>query len=118
MMAKDFTRDEFACGDGCGEDGIQDWFIEVLQDIRDIYGAPMIVTSGFRCEDHNKAEGGKPTSEHLDGIAADIKVSNSRERFLLIKAAIEAGITRIGVGSGFVHLDVDEGKSQDVMWTY
>lgn len=44
---------------------------KVLQPIREKYGKPIIVSSGFRCEKLNKAVGGSPTSEHRYGMAAD-----------------------------------------------
>ena len=44
---------------------------KVLQPIREKYGKPIIVSSGFRCEKLNKAIGGSKTSEHRYGMAAD-----------------------------------------------
>ncbi len=35
---------------------------------------PIVITSGYRCDALNSAVGGAPTSAHLDGRAADIKV--------------------------------------------
>ncbi len=36
---------------------------------------PIIINSGYRCPDVNKAVGGVATSNHLTGCAADIRVS-------------------------------------------
>ena len=44
-----------------------------LDRMRDAWGGPIIVNSGFRCEELNKAVGGKSTSGHLSGYAADIR---------------------------------------------
>ncbi len=44
----------------------------VLDPLRESYGKPIIVTSGYRCDALNKAVGGVPTSEHRLGMAADI----------------------------------------------
>lgn len=44
----------------------------VLDPLREAYGKPIIITSGYRCEALNKAVGGVPTSEHRLGMAADI----------------------------------------------
>ena len=46
--------------------------VNVLQPIREAYGKPIKVSSGFRCEKLNKAVGGSATSEHRYGMAADI----------------------------------------------
>ncbi len=47
----------------------------VLQPLRDIINTPIIITSGFRSNDVNKAVGGKENSQHLEGKAADLIVS-------------------------------------------
>lgn len=44
----------------------------VLDPLREAYGKPIIITSGYRCDALNKAVGGVPTSEHRLGMAADI----------------------------------------------
>ena len=46
---------------------------ELLQPIRDAWGKPIKVTSGYRCYRLNRAVGGSPTSVHPLGWAADIK---------------------------------------------
>lgn len=44
----------------------------VLQPIRDFFGEPIVVSSGYRGPALNKAVGGSPTSHHCNGCAADI----------------------------------------------
>ena len=44
-----------------------------LEEIREVLGVPMIVTSGFRNNAVNKAVGGSPTSGHTKGLCADFK---------------------------------------------
>lgn len=51
---------------------------KVLDPLREAYGKPIIVTSGYRCPKLNKAVGGAATSQHMYGQAADIRsVSDS-----------------------------------------
>lgn len=45
----------------------------VLQPLRDKFGEPIIVDSGYRCPKLNTAVGGAKTSQHLYGQAADIR---------------------------------------------
>ena len=52
---------------------------KVLQPLRDIYGKPIIVNSGYRSERVNKAVGGVPTSQHRKGEAADITAGSREE---------------------------------------
>ena len=46
---------------------------QLLDPIRRRYGAPIIVTSGYRCPALNTAVGGVANSHHIVGCAADIK---------------------------------------------
>lgn len=45
---------------------------KVLDPLREAWGKPIIVTSGYRCPALNKAVGGVATSQHQKGQAADI----------------------------------------------
>ena len=60
----------------------------VLEPARVSFGSPIYITSGYRCPAINKAVGGKPTSQHLRGEAADLQVrgvENLRKLYRLIK---------------------------------
>ncbi len=63
----------------------------VLDPLREAWGAPIIVTSGYRSPKLNKAVGGAANSQHCYGQAADIRTvsdlpeDNRRLRDLLIK---------------------------------
>lgn len=45
----------------------------ILQPLRDAWGKPITISSGYRCEELNKAVGGSKTSAHMTGYAADIQ---------------------------------------------
>lgn len=46
---------------------------EVLQPLRDHFGTPTLVSSGYRCEALNRAVNGSAKSYHMSGLAADIE---------------------------------------------
>lgn len=48
--------------------------VNVLQPVRDVFGASVDVSSGYRCPALNKAAKGSPTSQHVVGEAADIEI--------------------------------------------
>lgn len=48
----------------------------VLQPLRDAWGEPLHVNSGYRCPELNEAVGGVPTSQHVLGESADIGCSD------------------------------------------
>ena len=51
--------------------------MEVLQLLRDFLGKPVVISSGYRCAELNKAVGGVRNSQHMKGEAADIHVENT-----------------------------------------
>ena len=57
--------------------------MEVLQPLRDFLGKPVVISSGYRCAELNKAVGGVKNSQHMKGEAADIHV-DSTEHLLKI----------------------------------
>ena len=95
-------------------------FVRKLDEAREIAGIPFKVNSGYRTPFHNTMVGGVESSSHMNipCCAVDIKADDSRTRFLIISAAIQVGINRIGIGENFIHLDADITKSQDVTWHY
>lgn len=58
---------------------------DVLDPLREMYGHPIHVTSGYRCEALNKAVGGAKTSQHLRGEAADIHTGKRGENAKLYR---------------------------------
>ena len=123
-MYKWFKLSEFDSPDKPGSGEMMDPTVVQMLDIaRDIYGYPMIVTSGFRTIEHNRSliERGyaaSPKSSHLLGLAVDIAVPNSQRRLLMLEALLDAGFHRIGVGKNFIHVDLDPNKTPNCLWVY
>ena len=53
----------------------------ILDPIREDWGSPIIVSSGYRCPELNKAVGGVKTSGHLYGYCADLQVKGDLRKF-------------------------------------
>ena len=116
---KYFNIDEFDSPDEPGSGQyMDDDFLEMLDRARDFAGVPFVINSGYRTKAHNTKVGGLKNSAHLDGFAADIRCNASRERMYIVGALLEAGFNRIGIGNGFIHVDNDPTKPEDVIWTY
>lgn len=68
---------------------------EQLQLIRNTYKMPINISSGYRCDELNKAVGGTINSYHKKGLAVDIQ-QGTRQRnknlFLLIKRMMQIGL--------------------------
>jgi len=118
-LSHDFRAREFICF-CCKKEGIKDDMVFHLQMAHDLLPGHrvIIINSAYRCEKHNKEAGGKETSSHIKGLAADIKCDDSSYRFLLISALIKAGFKRVGIGKNFIHVDLDTDKPQNLMWAY
>ena len=65
--------------------------MQCLDNIREDYGLPLYITSGYRCKELNNKLNGSKTSQHMKGQAADINlgsVEKNREFFNWCKANI------------------------------
>lgn len=60
---------------------------KILDPLREKYGKPVRVNSGYRCDKLNKAVGGSNTSQHKYGLAADITAGSRLENKKLFNLA-------------------------------
>lgn len=83
---------------------------ECLNPIREAYGKPINVTSGYRCAELNKAVGGVSNSQHVKGEAVDLvgKTNEETRRIYEIAKALwnfdQLLFERNGKGSIWVHI--------------
>jgi zinc D-Ala-D-Ala carboxypeptidase len=92
-------------------------FLFVLDEAREFAGIPFVINSAYRSPEHPLSIK-NPSSSHIKGLAVDIKATDSKTRFKIVKALIEVGFTRIGITDTFIHVDLDLDKTQNVIWTY
>lgn len=81
--------------------------------MREWYGKPIIVNSGYRCEALNKAIGGAKSSQHMLGEAADITVGSKEENeklFNYIKDNLEFDQLINESDFSWVHVSYREGR--------
>ncbi len=121
-----FTFDEFDSPDQPGSGEMMDPdFLAILDEARDCAGIPFVISrgGGFRTVAYNRQliKDGYPASRkssHLLGLAADIYVTDSQARFVILDALQECGITRLGISPTFIHCDIDPNKPQHRLWVY
>jgi phosphoribosylaminoimidazole-succinocarboxamide synthase len=69
------------------------WALNIFQPIRDHFKIPILISSGYRSKELNKAIGGSQTSQHSKGEAGDLDMDgtsiSNRELFLFIKDNLE-----------------------------
>lgn len=107
-----FTPKEFNCRH-TGKNDMQPAFMDKLQALRDEYGKPMVVTSGYRDPSHPEEAKKPQPGMHSHGLAADIACEGG-QAFLIAKLAFKHGFTGIGVsqkagGARFIHIDMRPG---------
>ena len=118
---QNFKRSEVECKCGCG--GVPtNRLMLALEMLRFEYDRPMIITSGYRCKEHNEKVGGAKNSPHMLGLAVDVKVRGT-DAYDLVRIAINIGFTGIGINqkgkNRFVHLDImPEGANRPMIWSY
>ena len=123
LLSRSFRAKEFACKDGTDPLFVDSELVQVLQAIRDHFGAPVVITSGYRTAEHNAAVGGSKSSQHLLGRAADFYVEGVP--VATVAAYVETLLPgRGGIGrypkdakhpkrmTGWVHIDTRTNKSR------
>ena len=122
QLSPAFKAREFRCRDGSDAIMIDQTLVVLLQCIREHFGKPITITSGYRTAAHNKSVGGAKSSQHLLGRAADIQVADTTVE--AVAAYAESlmpdwgGVGRYpikpGRARGWVHVDTRPNKSR---WT-
>ena len=104
---------EFACRDGSDTVFVSGALVEVLEKVRAHFGRPVVITSGYRTESHNKACSGAPYSQHKYGLAADITIQGVTPAQIAAYAeTLLPGTGGIGIYDRFCHIDVRKVKSR------
>lgn len=86
---------------------------QVLEPTRKVWNQPMIINSGYRSSELNKAVGGVSNSYHRKGAAADIHVSNSAQGSALALLLLQQKLTDL------VILEKHKGRYWvHVQWSY
>lgn len=109
-LTLNFTEKELQCP-CCSACKMDKTFLFKLQKLREALGKPLRVSSGYRCKTHNEKVGGVSNSKHLLGKAADIIISTSPVRYMVLREAIKLGFSGIGVYSNFIHLDTRDERA-------
>lgn len=108
-----FLVREFSCNDGSDVVFISPDLVEILQQIRDHFKAPVSINSGYRTPAYNKKVGGATYSQHLYGMAADIVVKGVEPKKVYAYADSLLPCTGgVGLYKTFVHVDVRKAKSR------
>ena len=121
-LAPSFAVREFRCRDGSDTIMVDEALTVLLQAIREHFGKPITITSGYRTAAHNAKVGGSKSSQHLLGRAADIQVAGVSpdavaayaESLMPTWGGVGRYPVKTGRAKGWVHVDTRANKSR---WT-
>ena len=124
MAWKYFSIDEMKCSH-CGDCQMDVEFMDALDSLREAYGKPLAVTSGYRCPEHPIEARKARAGAHSTGKAIDLAVERG-DAYEVLEIAMGMGVfTGIGIqqkGSGrFIHLDAceePEMSPRPTVWSY
>lgn len=71
------------------KDNLEALIVNILDPLREAYGKPIIVNSGYRSEALNEAVKGAKRSQHVYGEAADITTGSAKENEKIFNLAIK-----------------------------
>ena len=94
-LCKSGTADQLGIDNRCKKEHVANMTAlvdNVLDPLREAYGKPITVNSGFRCPALNKAVKGSATSDHMTGRAADITGGSPAENKKLFCLIQELGL--------------------------
>ena len=104
-----FVREEFVCPCGCcgcfPKEPDQK-LVRLAEGVRQHFDAPVYVSSGVRCQQHNAAVGGVANSRHLMGKAMDFRVEGQRSDLVLDHVKKLPVRYAYAIDGSYVHMDV------------
>lgn len=105
-----FDSKEFASRDGAsspyGPMNVKQELVDFLNKLRLRFGKALVVTSGYRSPEHNKAVGGVANSYHTQGLATDIRPEDQKDLPALWELCRRLNVTDgVGIYDTFVHVD-------------
>lgn len=105
-ITEHFKLKEFACKNSEAII-ISEKLCYILEAIRTHYGKQVTITSGYRTPEHNAKIGGAVKSQHMLGLAADIKIPGVKPSDIASYArTLMPTYGGIGIYSTFTHIDV------------
>ena len=109
-----FKVREFACNDGSDPVFISQALADILENIRVHFGKPVHINSGYRTVSYNATvENSSKTSQHCNGLAADIRVEGvSPDRVADYAEQLLGDHGGVGRYKTFTHVDVRANKSR------
>ncbi|MCS7201802.1 MAG: D-Ala-D-Ala carboxypeptidase family metallohydrolase [Dictyoglomus sp.] len=103
-VSKNFYLKDFQCR-CCKRVMIHPLLLDKLEKLYQLSKGNFKITSGYRCESHNKKIGGVLNSKHTKGCACDITSENIKEIFEIIKS-LGFSFIKLDEKKNYIHVEV------------
>lgn len=87
--------------------------ISRLDEIREGYGKPIVVTSGYRCEELNILVGGVKDSKHKNGLGVDLKWDKELVEYIVENSKFDKLIREKSGNTKWIHLQFKKNKDEE-----
>lgn len=122
-LRANITEEEITCKCGCGLNKISSAILDVVQEAREHFNKPVVIHSACRCNEHNKAVGGKEHSLHkLDQVSNVCRAIDFHVKDISIDELhtylIEKYPNSLGIGKYKTFCHVDDRMERAFRWDY
>lgn len=103
-ISKNFYLKDFQCP-CCKRVMIHPSLLEEMEKLYSMAKGKIKITSGYRCEKHNKEVGGVANSKHMKGLACDITASDLQEVYNIAKN-LKFSFVKLDEKKKYIHMEV------------
>lgn len=89
-----------------------------LNEIRESYGKPIIISSGYRCKALNELVGGVKDSKHQEGLAVDLKWDQKLLEFITDNMQFDKLIREKAGKTRWIHIQFRRDRETERNLTY
>ena len=81
-------------------------FVHLLDQLREEFGLPLKIISGWRCVKYNRMFHGNERKFHTYGLAADMLCFENEYRHALLKYIFKMNFNGVGIYKNHIHVDM------------
>lgn len=87
--------------------------LQRLNDIREGYGKPIVISSGYRCDELNEKVGGANDSKHKNGLGVDLKWDSDLVNYMIDNCSFDKLIREKSGNTKWIHVQFNKDISTE-----
>lgn len=92
--------------------------LQRLNDIREGYGKPIVISSGYRCDELNEKVGGVNDSKHKNGLGVDLKWDSDLVTYMIDNCSFDKLIREKSGNTKWIHLQFRRNIEEERRFLY